>query len=109
MTIAGIFVDLVKMDCILLKEIRRCQIGSAAKPPTSLNFSCATLKIPIIGVNCRGHWIVWMENQTDTRGKKIQVLSFKLMATAHFFSSFWTQRSVNNANIDAGFFEDFAL
>ena len=61
-SVAGVFVHLMEMNCILFKQVGWCEICTSTKPPASLRFTISTLKIAIICVNGRSHWIVWMKH-----------------------------------------------
>ena len=50
-----------------------------------------------------------MEHEADARGEEIQIFPSEVVAAPHFCSRFGAQGPVNDADVDARFFEHFAL
>ena len=71
MTVAGVFVRLMKMHRILLEKVGRREVCTTAKPPTAFSGSLAPFKIAIVGVDGWCHRVVRVKHEAQSRRKEI--------------------------------------
>ena len=101
MCITGLFARLMKMNGILIKQIERGEILSAAEPLIyDVPIFVVHLKIAPVGMHGGNHWIFGMNHQTEAASKKIHVFHTKVIL--HAFGQ-WT---VYLGNVDTAFFKN---
>ena len=93
----------MKVDSVFLKEVGGSQICPATEPPTSLNRALTSLKVAVVGVDRWRHGVVRVEDQTQSCGKELQIVTLEVVTAAHFSSGFRTQRALDDAHVDACF------
>ena len=106
MSIAGIFVDLMKVDCVFFEEIARGEVGTTTEPPTAGTFSFASLKVAVVGVHGWSHGVVGMENEADASCVKVEIFFSKLLAAPHAFCCLGAECPVDNTYVYAGLLKD---
>ena len=103
------FVNLMEMNGILLKKIGRRQVGASTEPPAALRCALTSLEIAVVCVDGWGHGVVRMEHKAEPCRKEIQVRSSQVVTSSHLGGSLWTQGSVNDAHVHAGFLKDMTV
>ena len=109
MTITSSLVHGMEVDGVFLKQVRRGQISTAAKPPASIDLPVAPLKVAVVGMHRGRHGVVGMKHQAQARRKKIEVFAGQIMATSHLGCCFRTEGPVDNADVHTGFLENLSL